>query len=180
VLTGLAAATLATIAATQTWADATRRTPGVRTVTASGSDVAPAVLPLALVALACWGTVLVLRRPGRRVVSAIGAVASLGAAAVALLAVGDAGKAAARVLGSTPDSTSTSGWPWVAVAGCLVCAAAFGFALARAATWPEMSSRYDAPGDDGATSVPRTGSPEEEPSGAALWKAIDEGHDPTL
>jgi uncharacterized membrane protein (TIGR02234 family) len=180
VITGLAAAALATVGATQTWADATRRTPGVRTVSASGSDVAPGVLPLALVALACWGTVLVLRRRGRRVVSVLGAVASVIAAVVALVSVGDAGAAAGRLLGGTPDSTSTSGWPWVVAFACAVSAATFAVAFARAGTWPEMSSRYDAPGDHGTESVRSHPETDEQPSGAALWKALDEGNDPTL
>jgi uncharacterized membrane protein (TIGR02234 family) len=180
VLLGLAAAAVATVAATQTWAEATRRTPGVRTVSASGSDVAPAVLPLALVALACWGTVLVLRRTGRRVVSVLGALAALVAAVVAGVSAGDAGTAAGRVLGSAPDSTSTTGWPWVAVAACLVCAATFCVAVARAGSWPEMSSRYDAQGDDGRATDPGDDPTGADPSGAALWKAIDEGKDPTV
>jgi uncharacterized membrane protein (TIGR02234 family) len=179
VLTGLAAATLATVAATQTWAEATRRTPGVRTVAASGSDVAPGVLPLALVALACWGTVLVLRRRGRRAVSVLGAAASLVAAVVALLAVGGAGAAAGRLLGGPADTTSTTGWPWVCALACLLSAATFAFAFARAGTWPEMSSRYDAPGDHGTVPSRSDGDSGAEPSGAALWKAIDEGNDPT-
>ena len=180
-LTGAGAAALATVGATQTWADAVRRTPAVRTVSASGSDVAPLVLPLALVALACWGTVLVLRRRGRRVVVVLGAAASLGAGVVAVLAVADAAAAAGRLLGGTPDSTSTTWWPWVCAAGCLVSALAFGVAFARAGTWPEMSSRYDAPGDRGVASTgPSADGDGQEPSGAALWKALDEGDDPTV
>ena len=181
VLTGAAAAALATVGATQTWAEATRRAPGLRTVSASGTDVAPVVLPLALVALACWGTVLVLRRRGRRVVAVLGIASSLVAGAVAVLAMGDAGAAASRLLGGAADSTATTWWPWACAAGCLVSALAFGVAFSRAATWPEMSSRYDAPGDaDHARPRGAADREEQQPSGAALWKALDEGDDPTV
>jgi uncharacterized membrane protein (TIGR02234 family) len=142
--------------------------------------VAPGVLPLALVALACWGTVLVLRRAGRRVVAVLGALASLGAAAVSVLSAGNATGAAGRLLGGTPDSTSTTPWPYVGAAGCLLSAAAFAVALLRAGTWPEMSSRYDAPGDHGSPADGGTRAADESPSGAALWKALDEGDDPTV
>ena len=41
--------------------------------------------------------------------------------------------------------------------------------------WPEMGSRYDAPGAAAATAA---GPPEEQTS-LDLWKALDEGRDPT-
>ena len=74
---GLAGAALTTVGATSTWAEATSRVTGVRSASADGTDVAPLVLPLALVALAAWGTVLVLRRRGRRVVTVLAALAGL-------------------------------------------------------------------------------------------------------
>lgn len=178
VLTGLAGAALATVGATQGWAEATRRSPGLRTVTASGSDVAPVVLPLALVALACWGTVLVLRRRGRRVVAVVGAVSAVAAAVTALTAADRARDVAAQLLGGPPESTTTSSWPAVTAAGCLVGAAAFVVAFLRAPQWPEMSSRYDAPGTAG-TAGTASGDPERPQTGAELWKALDEGDDPT-
>jgi uncharacterized membrane protein (TIGR02234 family) len=117
------------------------------------------------------------------VVAVLGAVASVTAAVSALLARGDAAAAAGRLLGGAPDSTSTTAWPWAVAAGCLVSAAAFAVAFARAGSWPEMSSRYDAPGDHGThgAHAPAAGADaDEQPSGAALWKAIDEGTDPTV
>ena len=176
VLLGLAGSGLATVGATQTWAEASRRSPGLRTVTASGSDVAPAVLALALVGLACWGTVLVLRRRGRRVVAAVGGATGLGAALSAVLSAGDAPEVAGRLLGGQPDSTTTSTWPVLTAAACLVSVAAFGVAVLRAADWPEMSSRYDAPGSP----VPGDDGRRGRQTGADLWKALDRGDDPTL
>jgi uncharacterized membrane protein (TIGR02234 family) len=181
VLLGLGGAALATIGATQPWAEATTRSPGVRTVTASGTDVAPAVLALALVALACWGTVLVLRRRGRRVVSVLGALVAAVAAVTALTSAGSGPEVAARLIGGEPDSTSTSAWPYVTAAGCLVAAGAFVVAFLHAGRWPEMSSRYDAPGSGPDRPEQTTGDADDRPrSGAELWKALDEGEDPTL
>jgi hypothetical protein len=47
-------------------------------------------------------------------------------------------------------------------------AAGFGVVLARAQRWPEMSRRYDAPTD------------QESRTDNDLWKALDEGRDPTV
>jgi uncharacterized membrane protein (TIGR02234 family) len=177
VLAGAGGAALALAGATQPWAEATTRTPALRTVTADGTDVAALALPLALVALAAWGTVLVMRARGRRVVSVVGLAASLGAAVAVVVSVASAAGTATDLLGDVPTtSTSTTAWPWVTAAGALLSAAAFVVALAKAPTWPEMSSRYDAPvpgADD------RGSRPPEELSDAELWKALDEGRDPT-
>jgi uncharacterized membrane protein (TIGR02234 family) len=83
---------------------------------------------------------------------------------------------AGRLLGGQPDTTTTSAWPALTVAACLVSVAAFVVARRRATGWPEMSSRYDAaqgpaPGPEG-----RRGAQ----TGADLWKALDRGDDPTL
>jgi uncharacterized membrane protein (TIGR02234 family) len=173
VIVGLAAAGLATVAATQTWATATTRASGVRTVAAEGTDVAPAVLPLALVALAAWGTVLVLRRRGRRVVAVLGLLASCGAAGSAVALAHTSADVAARVLGDASDaSLHTTAWPFVTVGAALVAAGAFVVAFLRAPQWPEMSARYDAPGDRPRTAGPMTDTD--------LWKALDAGDDPTV
>jgi uncharacterized membrane protein (TIGR02234 family) len=180
-LAGLGGAALALAGAAQPWAEATTRTPALRTVTADGTDVAALVLPLALVSLAAWGTVLVLRARGRRVVSLLGLLASLGAAATVASTVGSATDTAARLLGDVPTTaTSTTAWPYVAGVGALVSAVAFVGSLVKAPTWPEMSARYDAPiaGSGGAQG--RAGDrPSEELTDAELWKALDEGRDPT-
>jgi uncharacterized membrane protein (TIGR02234 family) len=171
---GLATAALTLLAATRPWAEATTRAPALRTVTADGPDVAPLVLPLALVALAAWGTVLVLRRRGRRVVAALAVLAGLGAAAAAVLGVPDAARKAAVLLGAAGAPTHTTVWPFVAVAGGILTATAAVVAWLRAPGWPEMSGRYDAPTSQG-TPAPDSGPR----SGADLWRALDEGHDPT-
>jgi uncharacterized membrane protein (TIGR02234 family) len=169
VLTGLAGAAVATAAATRVWAEATTRETGLRTVAAEGADVAPAVLPLALVALAVWGTVLVLRRRGRRVVAVLGVLAAGAAGVTALLAAPTSADVARELLGDAGQvSTTTTAWPYLAVAGCLVSALASVVTFLQAPRWPEMSSRYDAPGDG----PPGTTTTD-------MWKALDAGQDPT-
>jgi uncharacterized membrane protein (TIGR02234 family) len=171
-LVGLGSAALATVGASQTWAEATTTAQGTRTVAASGTDVAAAALPLALVALAAWGAVLVLRSRGRRLVAVLGLLAAVGAGAAVLTAAGDARDVAGGMLAAASDvSVTTTAWPTVTVIACGVAAASFVVAFLQAPRWPEMSARYDAPNEPepGTAAV----------SDADLWRALDEGHDPT-
>ena len=62
-------------------------------------------------------------------------------------------------------------WYWVFLVCALVAVVAAGAAVRLAPAWPEMGSRYDAPG---AAPQPR------EETGLDLWKALDQGRDPTL
>jgi len=172
VLLGLAGAGLAAVAGGQTWATATASAPAVRTAAASGGDVDPVGVPLTLLALVAWGAVLVMRRRGRRVAAGVGLLAALGAAGSAVAFAGRAADVAARRLGDPAEAaTATTAWPLALVVGCLLSAAAFLVALRAAGRWPEMSRRYDAP-QDGARSEERSGATD-------LWRALDEGRDPT-
>ena len=144
---------MAAVAAKQTWREVPGEARALPDVATSGADVAPVVLSLALVALAAWGTVLVLRLGGRRVVAVIGLCASVGAAVGALLHTGDA---------------HGTGWPVVAGVAALLSAAGFCVALVQARRWPEMSRRYDAPAEQKAQ------------TDTDLWRALDEGRDPTV
>ncbi len=175
-LAGLATAGLGTLAAGRTWATASTGTPGPREVSVAGTDVAPVMLPLGLVALACWGAFLVLRTPGRRVVAVLGALAAGGGVAAALLSLGGAGDAAERLLSDAADAgTSTTAWPWVgavALAGCVV---AFAVAFARCATYPQMSRRYDRDAATPGSTAPAAGA-----TPADQWRAMDDGRDPTV
>lgn len=172
---GLSGSALATVGATQSWASATTRSPAVRTVIAEGTDVTPGALPLALVALAAWGTVLVLRRRGRRVVAVVGLLAASVAGGAVLASAHTAPEVAARLLGDGSEvSMETTAWPVATAVGCMVAAAAFVVALLKAPSWPEMSARYDAPGEHAAAA--RRGPMTD----TELWKALDEGHDPTV
>lgn len=176
-LLGLAGAGLAAVSSAQLWATASAQSPALREVEARGADVSPVALPLALVALASWGAVLVLRRRGRRVVALIGLLAAIGVALSVTLGVGGAADVARDRLGAAVQgvTTTTTAWPWAALVGAVVTGAAFVVALREAPRWPEMSGRYDAP--TGAAAEPAARS--EEPSAGELWRALDEGRDPT-
>jgi uncharacterized membrane protein (TIGR02234 family) len=175
VLAGLAGAVLAAVAAGRDWATASGQAAGVDVAAAAkGSASAPLAVALALVALAAWGAVLVLRARARRVVAVVGALAAAGVLGAVLSAAGRAGDDAVRAVvdsGGTGDTftSSLTGWYYACAGGALLTLAAFVIAAVAAPRWPAMSSRYDAPA--ARTTEPRT---EQD-----LWRALDEGHDPT-
>ncbi len=203
---GLAGAGLAAVSSAQVWGRAQATLPAVRTVEARGADVAPVALPLALVALASWGAILVLRLQGRRVVAVLGLAASLGVIAAVLLRVGDVADTTGSMLaGAGPRGdlgAETTPWPYLACLGAALAAMAFLSAVRSARSWPEMSRRYDSPtpgpsaaaDPDDPSGPGRSGGPDgpEGPGGPAaeveaegsrapadLWRELDEGHDPT-
>ena len=175
VVLGLAGAVLTAVAGTRSWARATGDAAGIDVeAVVRGSDSAPLVVALALVGLAAWGVVLVLRGQMRRVVAAVGLMAALGA----LLAVVDAfdgaqvdALATLRGKGAAGDVAvaSLTAWYYLAGVGALTAALAFAVAVWRAPHWPEMGTRYDAPSTQ--RSVPVTDQD--------MWRALDHGHDPT-
>jgi hypothetical protein len=77
-------------------------------------------------------------------------------------------------VGVRGSSVSVTPWYVLALVAALLSVAACAAAFVLAPAWPEMGSRYDAPG---ATAVPEK-APEEQ-SSLDLWKAMDEGRDPT-
>ncbi|NUS51475.1 MAG: Trp biosynthesis-associated membrane protein, partial [Nocardioidaceae bacterium] len=81
----------------------------------------------------------------------------------------DDATAAAVARGATGSvDTSVSGWYVVALVAAVLTTAAFAVAVVRCPRWPAMGSRYDAP------------SARPAPTGEQdLWRAIDEGRDPT-
>jgi uncharacterized membrane protein (TIGR02234 family) len=175
VLAGLGGAALASVAAGRDWAESSGANAGVKVhASVTGSDAAPLVLALALVTLAAWGVVLVLRGRVRQVVAAVGLAAAVGALVSLVDAFGAAQDAAVEALmarGGAGDAvvTSLTGWYWASGVGTLLTALALVVAVRRARTWPALGSRYDAPGA-------RAAAPAREQD---LWRALDEGHDPT-
>jgi uncharacterized membrane protein (TIGR02234 family) len=138
----------------------------------------PLVTALALVVLACWGVVLVTRGRVRRAVAVLGTIAAAGALVAALAAysqVPDQFRDELALVGVADADLSHTVWYWVAVAGALLATVAGALAVAWAPAWPEMGTRYDAPGS--APAPPAV--PPEEQSSLDLWKAMDEGRDPT-
>lgn len=179
VLAGLAGATLGAVASARDWADASGRAGGVAvTAAAKGSESAPLALALGLVALAAWGVVLVVRTRTRRVVAAIGALATAGLLAATVVAFGRTQDDAARALaarGVTGDvaQASLTGWYWATLVGGVLALVAFAAALRLAPGWPAMGTRYDAPATRAAQEEAAPASEQD------MWRALDDGRDPT-
>ncbi|WP_166139696.1 Trp biosynthesis-associated membrane protein [Nocardioides ochotonae] len=179
VLAGLAGAGLAAFAGTKPWARIDEGSTGAAFAPMSDSaGESPLAASLALVVLACWGVVLVTRGIVRRAVLALSVLAA--AATVVTVAVGWSQTAAP--LRDALDAVGLGGsvshtWWWAAaLAGALVALAAGVAGVRLASAWPEMGRRYDAPTGGPVADAAR---PAEEQSNLDLWKAMDEGHDPT-
>lgn len=177
VLVGLAAAGLAAVAGNRAWVEwsGSRRGEGsLLVITGDDSATVPLAGALALVLLACWGVVLVSRGRVRRAVAVLASLVSAGMVLTAALGYGDAvdgvrdGLAAAGIEDLRVESVV---WFWVFVACAVISLAATAAAVRLVPTWPEMGSRYDAPG-----AAPRA----REETSLDLWRALDEGNDPTL
>jgi uncharacterized membrane protein (TIGR02234 family) len=178
VLLGLAGAALASVSGARTWATASGSAAGVDVrAGVSGSGSAPLVVALGLVALAAWGVVLVLRGGARRAVAVVGAAASVGVVAATVAAFSRVQADAVEAVtakGATGDvvTTSLTGWYYAAAAGGLVALVTFVVAVIASPRWPAMGSRYDAP----AARSTGQGRVVTEPD---LWRALDDGRDPT-
>ena len=172
VLVGLAAAGLTAIAGNNPVMSADPTSPLV-----TYDAHLPLATALGLVVLACWGVVLVTRGRVRRAAALLGVVASVGALVTVLLGwsqVSDQLASEVAAVGVTGSSVSVTPWFGVALVATLLSVAATVAAFLLAPAWPEMGSRYDAPGTAAAAATP----PEEQ-SSLDLWKAMDEGRDPT-
>ncbi|MFC5178895.1 Trp biosynthesis-associated membrane protein [Nocardioides taihuensis] len=182
---GLASGVLAAVAGTKPWVAAggatTQTLPGMPTVGDPGAGEMPVAFALALVVLACWGVVLVTRGRFRRAVAVLGAVAAAGLVAAVVVAwttlpdqLRDSLEAASALGDPGADVVSRTGWYAAAVVGAVGSLVATVLAVRLVPGWPEMGSRYDAP-----TGSTVAAPPPEDASSLDLWKAIDEGHDPT-
>jgi hypothetical protein len=182
VLLGLASAGLAALAGSRAWADFEILDDSAAGEGAYSSTIsislnalpeAPLVAALAFVVLASWGVLLVTRGRVRRGVAVLAVLASAGMLVAAVVAF-------VTTLGSLRDTFAElqvpvevhrTVWPWVGVAASLVSVVVAVLAWRLVPSWPEMGSRYDAPGS--------TPPPREETS-LDLWRALDHGRDPTL
>ncbi len=175
VLVALLGAAAAASAAAITWWTAPYRDSltGALTVSASGAQQVPELVPLALVALAGLGATFATRGRARALIG--GLLAACGA----LLAVHSA-----IAFGSEPTSVLTdlrrpaqpAGpavmhplGPAVAMVGGLLIAMAGVLVLLGKASMVKMGSRYDAPARPKGADVQ-----------ADLWRALDRGADPTI
>jgi len=192
VLAGVAAGGVMLFAASRAWATVEVAPDGmtVDEVEVTGSASVPLVSALAFVVMAAAVAVVASSGWFRRVVGVLLVVAA-GAAAVAVVlagsalddAVRDAVGASRSMTGGTAEedafvaAADQTVWRWVTFAAALVAATAGCLVVAYAKVWPRMGSRYDAP-----TQPTRheTSKPTEERVGEDLWKALDEGDDPTV
>lgn len=192
VLVGLASAGALAVAGAQPWQspETDSVTAQITAAAAGGSALeAPLVTALGLVLLAAWGVVLVTRGRVRRGVALLGALAALGAAVAAVVSlVLDPAAPASGIGGAELPArlaASPTGWAWLGVVAAVVALAAVVVAVREVPHWPEMGSRYDAPGERTAAStspaveVAEVAERPEERTNLDLWKAIDEGRDPT-
>jgi uncharacterized membrane protein (TIGR02234 family) len=181
IVAGLAASAACSVAVAQPWARATATVPGLPPIEASvdGADVAPIAAALAVVCLAAFGAVIATRRWVRR---ALGVLIVGCAAVVVFVAV-----APGSTTGLLEDALSAKGWTgghydrsvtaWRVVAGfAAALTMAAGAVVARfGGEWATMGARYDSPAD---TQSARP-TADEELSDAAMWRALDDGGDPT-
>jgi len=179
VLAGTAASALLAGATRPTWIDAAAPdlTGTLQQVDVPGAEAAPAVLALALVAIAAslatslpsaWlrfvtGPVLVLTGGGA-------ALAALGVLRDPTAAAGSAVATATGVLGSGLEAETTT-WPLLALAPALAVAAVGVLVLLVGGSWPRRD-RYRS------AAVTVTADPSEDP--AAAWDALTRGEDPSL
>lgn len=179
-LLGLASAGLAAVAGTKAWVDLSGTSSSSSGAMSSTLELtAPGEMPLAaalsLVLLACWGVVLVTRGRVRRAVAGLGAVSALGLLATTITAVftlpdsfRDSMEAA---LGDVSIDTSFTAWYAAALIGSVGSVIATLAAVRFTPSWPEMGTRYDSPTGEVA--------PKEPEGNIEIWKALDEGDDPT-
>ena len=172
VLLGLASSGLTAAAANQTWA--TSDAPSTFFEPASSGAQTPLALSLGLGALAGWGVLLVLRGRVRQVLAWLVLLGSGGVTATIVAAHWQLSDDLTPTYADWKGTIDVTfhGWYWTALIASLVAVAAAVLAVRHVRTWPEMGSKYDAPGSAPAPVEPET--PLE------IWKAIDEGRDPTL
>jgi uncharacterized membrane protein (TIGR02234 family) len=186
VLLGVAAAGLSAVAGSKPWVagrsgsvDTAADSAMASALSLDSVQESPLAAALALVLLACWGVLLVTRGRVRRAVAALGLVASVGLVATVVEAIWSLpdklADALLRASGTDTVTTDLTGWYAVAAAGALLSVAASGAAVALVPQWPEMGTRYDAPTGSGAADT-HDAAPKEN---IDIWKALDEGRDPT-
>lgn len=181
VLATLAAGGLAFFAAGRTWAEAEIVSEGLApaTVAVSGTDAQPLVSALALVVVTTALAILAAGPRLRRVVGALTILAA-GTGAVVVPRSGSdrltdaltsaAEKSAAYTGPGSLGDVSNGPWSLVTIAAFVIAVVLGALTVRFGPQWPTMGSRYDAP-----SSRP----PTDDLSDTDMWKAMDDGHDPT-
>jgi uncharacterized membrane protein (TIGR02234 family) len=181
VLLGLASAGLMALAGSRAWVEADIPDDagvGAAYSTTPGIGEMPLAGAVSLVVLAAWGVLLVTRGRIRRAVAVLGLLGSVGVL-VAVVAgwsqVPESVRAEYASYGVTVGTDPTA-WYVVALVTAVSSVALTVLAVRWCPAWPEMGSRYDAPG---AAAADEPAEPAEDRSNLDLWKAMDEGRDPT-
>lgn len=169
------------VAAAKPWATARVGGQGLPSlpVSVDGADAVPLVAALGLVLLAGAVSLAATRNQGRRLAGLLLVVAAV----VVGWQTVTAGPAISDALreqtvgsvgsGDLPDANGTA-WRWLTLVGAGLSLAAGVAAVSKGPDWPAMGSRYDVPTTARGTSA--LGEQED----ADLWRAIDEGEDPTV
>ena len=178
VLLGLATAGLAAVAAAKPWIGS--GTSGADDATLTALDAGtryPLASAMSLVLLAAWGVLLVTRGAVRRVFAWVALVAAVGLLVSVVAAYFTLPDSAAssydELMGRGSADEGFTGWYWTTAVCAVLALVPTVLAVRLVSSWPEMGSRYDAPGA-------REQVTEEQPTREQdLWQALDEGRDPT-
>lgn len=181
VLGALATGGLAFFAASRTWAHTSVEASGVPTapVDVSGAEAVALVPALALVIVAAALAVLAASVRVRRVVGLLIVAVALIGIVVVVRAGGDIDKAVQAAVHDSPafigtnrpDAVTDSVWRWITAVAFVLSAVVGVVITGFGALWPTMGRKYDAPKAHAVT--------EEAESEADIWKALDDGRDPT-
>ena len=180
---GLAVGALAAVAGARPWMDAGDGAPVGGGVGTGWSQVttSPLSTGLAFVVLACWGVLLVTRGRFRRGVAALAVLAGAANLVTVALAPGRMGERVREEVrirtGAAQTDTELTAWFWIAVLAGVLVLLSTGLALRFVGAWPEMGTRYDAP--TGARDTSDAGPASAPTENIDIWKALDEGRDPT-
>jgi uncharacterized membrane protein (TIGR02234 family) len=180
VLLGLGSAALAAVASAKPWIGS-GTTAGASDATMTALDAGtryPLASAVSLVLLASWGVLLVTRGTVRRVFAVLAALAAVALVASVLagyVTLPDSARDSYdELMGRGSGDTGFTGWFWTSAVCALVALVPAGLAVRLVGQWPEMGSRYDAPGAPETAGRQGGSDPERE-----LWHALDEGRDPT-
>jgi len=190
VLGGLTGGGIALLGATRPWARTQVVAEGAPRVAVQvlGTDAAPTVGAAALVVVTASLALLPTSGLLRRVVAALLVLAALGVLVGTLTAAPSVSDALGRALLATASTQGSDVaalaaaaertlWRWLSLAGGLLSLSVGVWAVLRGHRWTVMGRRYEAPAVTTGTTPARAGGTTED---VDLWRALDDGRDPTL
>ncbi|RNE66534.1 Trp biosynthesis-associated membrane protein [Cryobacterium tepidiphilum] len=200
ILAVLAGSGLALLAWTQTWVEVdVTEAAAASHLSVTGSTAAPAVTALALAGLALAGALTIAGPVIRGVLGVLAVLLGVSVFIAALAPITDPAAASAPavtavtgVAGQDAVRTDIAGaaitfWPWIAVAGAVLLAAAGVGVLLTARRWPGPTRRYQTRFAPAEGTAPAAGTARSEPTDAAAdapdavgdWDQLSRGDDPT-